>query len=155
MKKTRLWLFITVLAVAALLTGSVYTYAYHATAPGSIQLYQSYTDATNNVPATSNSAYSPKASCARACHIGEGGLTEEFAGHNYGSGEKMSTHVQGIMAGSDSKVYWEASQTRSFEHGVSVGKHMNEGRNEDYTNTYRAKFGDAYFTSSGGMYGKY
>jgi hypothetical protein len=153
MNQTRLWLFVTVLAVAALLTGSVYTaYAYHSTAGGSIALKKA--DGTN-VGATD--AYSPKATCSRACHIGEGGLTEEFAGHNYGSGDKFSTHVQGVLAGSgsNSTVYWEASQTKSFEHGVSAGKHMNEGRNEDYTNTYRAKYGDPYFTSSGGMYGKY
>ena len=150
MKKTRLWLFIAVLAIMALLTSSVYTtYAYHSTAGGSIALKKA--DGTN-VGATD--AYSPKATCARACHVADGDSVD-FVGHDYGSGTKMSTHVQGVLAGSDSKVYWEASQTKSFEHGVSAGKHMNQGRNEDYTNTYRAKFGDPYFTSSPGMYGKY
>lgn len=150
MKKTKLWLFIAVLAVMALLTGSVYTYAYHSTAGGSIALKKA--DGTNVGP---TEAYSPKATCSRACHVDPDGV--EFSGHNYGSGDKYSTHVQGVMAGSgtNSTVYWEASQTKSFEHGVSSGKHMNQGRNEDYTNTYRAKFGDPFFTSSPGMYGKY
>lgn len=150
MKKTKLWLFITVLAVMALLTGSVYTYAYHATAGGSIALKKA--DGTN---AGSTDAYSPKATCARACHIADGDGVD-FVGHDYGSGDKYSTHVQGVLAsGSTSTVYWEASQTKSFEHGVSAGRHMNQGRNEDYTNTYRAKYGDPFFTSSAGMYGKY
>lgn len=96
----------------------------------------------------------PKATCARACHTPADSV--DFAGHNYGSGDKYSTHVQGVLAsGTDTTVYWEASQTKSFEHGISVGKHMNQGRNEDYTNTYRAQFGDPFFTSSPGMFGKY
>lgn len=148
MNKTKLWLFITVLAVMALLTGPVYTYAYHSTAGGSIALKKA--DGSNAGP---TDAYSPKATCARACHLAGDGV--DFAGHDYGSGTKMSTHVQGVMAGSDSQVYWEASQTKSYEHGVSASRHANQGRNEDYTNTYRAKYGDPYFTSSAGMYGKY
>jgi len=84
--------------------------------------------------------YSPKATC--------GGC------HNYGSGDKFSTHVQGVLE-SDNKVYWQASQTKSFEHGVSVGRHSNDGRNEDYSNAQRAAYGDPFFTSSPGMFGKY
>lgn len=150
MNKTGLRLFIAVLAATVFLSGSGYTYAYHSTAGGSIQLKDA---SGNNV--TGTTPYSPKATCSRACHISSGdGI--DFAGHNYGSGDKYSTHVQGVLAsGSASTVYWEASQTKSFEHGVSVGKHSNQGRNEDYTNTYRAQFGDPFFTSTEGMFGKY
>jgi hypothetical protein len=96
-------------------------------------------DANGN-PVTSSTPYSPKATCG-VCH-------------NYGSGDKFSTHVQGVLE-SDNKVYWQAYQTKSFEHGVSVGRHSNEGRNEDYSNAQRASYGDPFFTSSPGMFGKY
>jgi len=84
--------------------------------------------------------YSPKATCG-VCH-------------NYGSGDKFSTHVQGVLE-SDNKVYWQAYQTKSYEHGVSVGRHSNQGRNESYNNAFRAAVGDPFFTSSPGMFGKY
>ena len=150
MKMTRLRRPLAVLTVVVFLIFSSLAIAYHSTAGGSIQLK----DSSGN-PVTSSTPYSPKATCARACHLAGDGV--DFAGHNYGSGDKYSTHVQGVLAGSgsDAAVYWEASQTRSFEHGISVGKHMNEGRNETYTNAYRAQFGDLFFTSSPGMYGKY
>ena len=152
MNKTGLRLILTGLAVIVQMTGAALSYAtqYHSTNGGSITMYQ----ADGITPVTATTPYSPKATCARACHLVPDGV--EFAGHNYGSGDKYSTHVQGVLAsGTDSTVYWEASQTKSFDHGVSVGKHMNQGRNETYTNAYRAKFGDPFFTSSPGMFGKY
>jgi hypothetical protein len=93
--------------------------------------------------------YSPKATCGMTgtCHDGAGG-------HNYGSGQKVSTHVQGVLD-SNNNVYWQASQNKSYAHGVSVGRHMNQGRNEDYSNADRAAVGDPFFTSSLGMWGKY
>ena len=153
MNKTRLWLFIAVVAAVALMTGSAFTYAssYHAvkgTSPLTLN------DASG-APVTGTTPYSPKATCARVCHPAETGRAADYQ-HDYGSGDKFSTHVQGVLAsGTDSTVYWEAYQNKSFEHGVSVGKHMNQGRNETYTNAYRAKFGDPFFTSSPGMFGKY
>ena len=96
-------------------------------------------DASGN-PVGSTTPYSPKATCG-ICH-------------NYGSGDKFSTHVQGVLE-SDNNVYWQAYQVKSFEHGVSTGRHSNQGRNEDYNNAFRAAVGDPYFTSSPGMFGKY
>ena len=158
MNKPRLWLFIAVLAVVVLMTGSAFTYAstYHAgKGSAALPLCKSLDTNGDCVQVSNTEAYSPKATCTRVCHIAETGLTADFQ-HNYGSGEKMSTHVQGVLASaSASTVYWEASQTKSYEHGVSVGRHSNQGRNEDYTNTNRAAFGDPFFTSTPGMFGKY
>jgi hypothetical protein len=97
-------------------------------------------DTGGNPITNGTTPYSPKATC--------GGC------HNYGSGDKFSTHVQGVIA-SDNKVYWQAYKTKSFAHGVSVGRHSNQGRDEDYSNTARAAVGDPFFTSSLGMFGKY
>ena len=113
-------------------------------------------------PVSSTTPYSPKMTCsANACHTNGGifnGVTytgaQLAAKHNYGSGTANSTHVQGVL-GSDNNVYWQAYQNKSFAHGVSVGRHMNQGRNEDYSNTDRAAVGDPFFTSSLGMFGKY
>jgi hypothetical protein len=116
----------------------------------------------NGSAVATNTPYSPKLTCsANACHAA--GMTHEgvtytaaelTAIHNYGSGTKNSIHVQGVLGG-DNKVYWQADQNVSFEHGASVGRHMNQGRNEDYLNKDRAAVGDPWFTSSFGMFGKY
>ncbi len=147
MKKISLQVYIAVFSAILFFAGSAVAMAAHS--GGDVPLLQA-----NGSPVTSATPYSPKATCARACHISSGDIID-FAGHDYGSGDKYSTHVQGVLASSDSSVTWEASQTKSFAHGVSVGKHMNQGRNETYTNAYRAQFGDLFFTSTAGMYGKY
>jgi hypothetical protein len=117
----------------------------------------------SGVQVTATTPYSPKMTCstANACHISGGTFNSvTYTGqqlidmHNYGSGLKSSTHVQGAL-GQDNKVYWQAYQNKSFAHGVSVGRHMNQGRNEDYSNADRAAVGDPFFTSSLGMWGKY
>ncbi len=133
MKKTRLWLYVAVLSAILLFAGSTVSMAIHP--PGDVTLKDA-----NGSPVTSNTPYSPKQTC--------GGC------HEYGSGDKFSTHVQGVLDGTNT-VYWQASQTKSFAHGVSVGRHMNQGRNEDYNNFTRTAFGDPFFTSSPGMFGKY
>jgi hypothetical protein len=96
--------------------------------------------------------YSPKMTCsANACHQADPALA---AKHNYGSGSKMSVHTQGVIA-SDDKVYWQSYDVKSFEHGASVGRHMNQGRNEDFSNSFRANYALPFFTSSPGMFGKF
>ncbi len=134
MKKPRLWLFIAVLSAILLFAGTSVLMAAH---PGGDVTLR---DANGVAITNGTTPYSPKATCG-ACH-------------NYGSGTKMSTHVQGVLD-STNTVYWQASQTKSFANGVSVGRHMNQGRNEDYTNADRAAVGDPFFTSSLGMFGKY
>ena len=133
MKKPTLWLSVAVLTAAMLFAGSAVLMAAHP--GGDVTLKKA--DGTAVGP---TDTYSPKATC--------GGC------HNYGSGDKFSTHVQGVLE-SDNKVYWQAYQVKSFDHGVSTGRHSNQGRNEDYNNAFRAAVGDPYFTSSPGMFGKY
>ncbi|MEW6117895.1 MAG: hypothetical protein AB1553_13515 [Nitrospirota bacterium] len=84
--------------------------------------------------------YSPKQTCGTC--------------HNYGSGEKHSIHTQAVLE-SDGKLHWQSYDVKSFEHGVSVGRHSNQGRNEDYSNKFRSKYGLPWFTSSPGMFGKF
>jgi hypothetical protein len=133
MKMTRLRMPIAVMAVMVSIVFSSRSGAVHT--GGDVPLKDA-----NGDPVTSSTPYSPKATCGEC--------------HNYGSGDKFSTHVQGVLE-SDNKVYWQAYQTKSFEHGVSVGRHSNQGRNEDYNNAFRSAAGDPFFTSSPGMFGKY
>ena len=108
-------------------------------------------DASGN-PVTSTVPYSPKKTCSsNACHQADPALA---AKHNYGSGTKMSVHTQGVIA-SDDKVYWQSYDVKSFDHGASVGRHMNQGRNEDFSNSFRANYALPFFTSSPGMFGKF
>ena len=133
MKISKLRTPIAVLSVMVLLVIASVVMAAHP--GGDVPLKQA-----DGSPVTSTTPYSPKATC--------GGC------HNYGSGDKFSTHVQGVLE-ADNKVYWQAYQTKSFEHGVSTGRHSNQGRNEDYNNAFRSAVGDPFFTSSPGMFGKY
>jgi hypothetical protein len=139
--------FLTVASTAVSLIMSV-SVAFASHPGGDVRLK----DASGN-PVTSTTPYSPKQSCGMTgtCHVES---TPTAGGHNYGSGTKFSTHVQGVLD-TDNQVYWQAYQNKSFEHGVSVGRHMNQGRNEDYSNADRAAVGDPFFTSSLGMFGKY
>jgi hypothetical protein len=120
---------------------------------------------SSGVAVTNTTPYSPKVTCstgnATSCHAT--GITNNgvaYTGqqmidmHNYGTGSLDSTHVQGTL-GTDNQVYFQAYKNVSFAHGVSVGRHMNQGRNEDYSNKDRAAVGDPFFTSSLGMWGKY
>lgn len=159
--KTHLYICILALAAVALLGTPMVAMATHPDVP--LLGYGATPSAAGGaVP------YSPKNSCSRndACHMVTGLTTTmvynsvTYSGqqladmHNYGSGVKMSTHVQGVLDHAGN-VNYQAYQNRSFDHGVSVGRHMNEGRNEDYSNADRAAVGDPFFTSSLGMWGKY
>lgn len=90
--------------------------------------------------ACDDSAYSPKATCG-VCH-------------DYGSGTRINTKTQGVLEGDDT-LYWQSYTVSGPNHGVLVGKHSNQGRNEDYSMDMRTAFGDPFFTSSAGMFGKF
>ncbi len=134
MKKYVLLLYIAALSAISFFAGPSVPMAAHP--GGNVTLR----DASGNPITNGTTPYSPKATCG-VCH-------------NYGSGTKFSTHVQGVLDNAGT-VYWQAYQNKSFANGVSVGRHMNQGRNEDYTNLDRAAVGDPLFTSSLGMFGKY
>jgi hypothetical protein len=133
MKKTRL-LYIAVLSAILLFAGFAVAMASH---PGGDVTLK---DANGNAITNGTTPYSPKATC--------GGC------HNYGSGTEYSTHVQGVLD-SGNNLSWQADQVKSFANGVSTSYHMNQGRNENYSNVSRKTYNDPFFTSSPGMYGKY
>lgn len=83
--------------------------------------------------------YSPKATC--------GGC------HDYGSGEKIVTKVQGYLD-SAGKVNYMNYDVKSYAHGVSVGKHSDMGRNEELTVEQNKIWGPATI-SSPGMWGRF
>lgn len=94
-------------------------------------------------PVAPNEPYSPKQSCGVVAGC-----------HNYGSDPTSITHTQGVIESSGS-VYWQSYDVSFFDHGVSKGRHSNQGRNEAYDTKMRTVFGDSFFTSSPGMFGKY
>lgn len=100
--------------------------------------------------------YSPKATCGQC--------------HNYGSsvdnsGDSMTGPGDDVMdkdvakqigvVAADGTVYFQTYTVKAYSHGISVGRHMNEGRNEEYTADTRAALKDPFFTNSTGMWGKY
>ncbi len=121
--------------------------------------------------------YSPKMTCS-GCHFdcdanASNGIaycttqlmTCDAQGQNPGSGSNLCTidYGEGFVTyqkeqgyvGTDGKVHWTEYEVKSYEHGVSVGKHFNQGRNESYGHEERHAYGDLLFTSSPGMWGKY
>lgn len=170
MKSPRI-LFMAILAVVLLLAGSTVVLAANSHPVVTVR------DAGGVAETSGTTPYSPKQTCA-GCHItnctaspaiptnikawcendthktayATANPTTKFA--DYGSGVKHSAHTQGVIE-SDNQVYWQSYDVTSFEHGVSVGRHSNNGRNEDYSTLIRTVFGDPFFTSSPGMFGKY
>jgi hypothetical protein len=132
MKAERLRWFMTGVSAMVLLGGL-------ATAAGAAHQDVSLLNAAGQ-PVASNEAYSPKQTCG-SCH-------------NYGSEPTSITHTQGVIDSTNS-VYWQSYDVSFFDHGVSKGRHSNQGRNEAYTTQMRTAFGDPFFTSSPGMFGKY
>ena len=73
---------------------------------------------------------------------------------DYGFGTHTSIHTQGVQE-SDGNIYWLAEEVTSYEHGVQASRHVNTGRNEDYSAEHRQARGDSFFTNSPGMFGKW
>lgn len=105
-----------------------------------------------NVTLNSTTPYSTKQSCGVTglCHIE---ATPTVGGHDYGSGDNIVTKQQGVM-GADGQIYWQAYTVKSYNHGVSIGRHSEQGRNEEYTTAARNTLKDPWFASSLGMFGK-
>lgn len=176
MKKISLRVCIAVFAAILLFAGSTIALADHTGVNGgSITVNKATYDANGNITSYSQAgptdAYSPKATCA-GCHISNCGTgangwcksdaertayqtaNPTTAWPDYGVGTAYSTHVQGVLD-SGNNLSWQADQVKSFANGVSTSYHMNQGRNENYSNVSRTTYNDPFFTSSPGMYGKY
>ena len=139
-KRYKSGLIISALTTAALMIGSQ-AFAGHPDVPGfsgSLVLK----DALGDDIIASDTPYSPKQTCATAgCH-------------DYGSGHKLAHKTQGVIEGDDT-IYWQTYTVDSYAHGAVVGRHSQQGRNEDYSNHMRNVYGDPFFTSSPGMFGKF
>lgn len=98
---------------------------------------------------TVDKAYSPKMTCMgtslTGCHT-----TEEYGSTLL----KTVTKTQGILD-SNGEVNWQSYNVHAHAHGTVVGRHSQQGRNEDYSIEMKTTFKDAFFTSSPGMFGKY
>lgn len=80
--------------------------------------------------------------------------TQQATRDDYGIGLKqVQQHVGRILA--DGTVTFTTQTVSSYEHGVSVSKHVNLGRNEAYTSWMRQTWGQLFFTSSPGMFGRF
>ena len=107
-------------------------------------------DAAGAIIADTTTPYSPKMTCMSggACHT-----PEEYASVAL----KTVTKTQGVLdtTGGVNEVFWQSYNVHAHAHGATVGRHSQEGRNEDYSIAMKTAFGDPFFTSSPGMYGKY
>ena len=139
--------------VAAATMLLAYSSAFAAHPGGDVQLMSGTLEFP--VPVTlADQAYSPKATCARACHIDDGDDVD-FVGHDYGSGNRTAVKTQGVLNSAGTEVVWQSYEVHGFDHGAVVGRHSQQGRNEDYSIAMKTTFGDAFFTSAPGMFGKY
>ena len=139
-QKGRLRLFTTGLAAASLLLA--YSSAFAAHGGGDVDLL----DANGDAITDATTPYSPKETCMRGglCHT-----VEEYAS----TATKTVTKTQGVVEGGE--IFWQSYNVHASAHGAVVGRHSQQGRNEDYSIAMKTAFKDAYFTSSPGMFGKY
>ena len=138
-KRYKSGLIISALTTAALMIGSQAFAAHPGAGAGGFDTLV-LKDAGGADIINAATPYSPKETC--------GGC------HDYGSGSKLAHKTQGVIE-SDGQIYWQTYDVLGAAHGATVGRHSQQGRNEDYSNQMRDAYGDPYFTSSPGMFGKY
>lgn len=118
-------------------------------------------------------AYSPKATCA-GCHSEEvdensdaaaivDGDLKDGVGPGYarpgsyhgGGATKNVVKTQGVENQATGEIEWLSYNVKAYKHGFVVGRHSQQGRNEDYGHHMRVAKGGRYWESSPGMFGKY
>jgi hypothetical protein len=158
MSKNRLWLLIAVVAIG--LIGSA-TLAF-AHSGGDVALKDE--NGTNVAGQPAGTPYSPKATCARECHVNELPAAMQtkypsgFPGHNYEShmGSVSKKHTQknaGALGAGTTYTYLVPVPTR----GISTSYHVQQGRNVAWGDVQRDFFAHYLtfgFASSNSMYGK-
>lgn len=141
-KKTKWWLSAAVTTATAIPITASLAFAIHT--GGNIPLRDSQGNAITNT----TTPYSPKMTCMTGvggCHT-----QNEYAS----TAKKTVTKTQGSI-GASGEVIWQSYEVDAHAHGASTGRHSQQGRNEDYSIAMKTAFGDAFFTSSPGMFGKY
>jgi hypothetical protein len=164
MSKNRLWLLIAIVAIG--LIGSA-TLAF-AHSGGNVALKD---ENGTNVAGTTN-PYSPKATCARTCHVNEmvnatqaaidkynaAPYNGTFPGHNYEShiesvSKKHTQKNAGALGAGTTYTYLVPVPTK----GISTSYHVQQGRNVAWGDVQRDFFAHYLtfgFASSNSMYGK-
>ncbi|MBI4685651.1 MAG: hypothetical protein HY755_10685 [Nitrospirae bacterium] len=158
----RLWL-IAVLSAILLLAGFSVAMAVHPT----VNVLKA-----DGTAAGTTEAYSPKNTCGGChfnCSTGAYSTTTSEWCQDYTTKKNCAsvacpdyasvatdtvTHNQGY-GNSDGKTAFQDWTATSPAHGVSVGKHSQQGRNEEFTSSMRQIWGAPGFASSPGMWGRY
>lgn len=127
---------------------------------------------SDGAPAGPTDAYSPKQTCG-GCHFNcatSAYSTDKTTWCNSYAAKKdcsdpgncpdyeslattTVTKVQGY--GTSSGVVFQYYNVKSPTHGASIGKHSQQGRNEEFTAAQRSIWGAPAFASSPGMWGRY
>ena len=154
MKVTRLRIPVAVFAVMVLLVFSSMAFAVHLDVP--------LKDAAGNQITDGTTPYSPKQTCT-GCHIGADKSAWLTTQSRPGGVLNAADYESGT--GSVNKSMYVKSSTgtwvsQAFDvavplHGVSVGKHSTEGRNESLVDTQRDAWGAPKTISSPGMSGRF
>ncbi|MFZ2196515.1 MAG: hypothetical protein WAV13_02195 [Thermodesulfovibrionales bacterium] len=154
MKMTRLRIPIAVIAVMVLLVFSSMAFAAHMNVP--------LRDASGNLITNGTTPYSPKQTCT-GCHIGadkNAWLTSQsrsggvLNAADYESGTGTVNKSMYVKNGAGAWVL-QAFDVAVPLHGVSVGKHSTEGRNESLVDAQRDAWGAPKTISSPGMSGRF
>ncbi|MCB2183411.1 MAG: hypothetical protein KQH63_15360 [Desulfobulbaceae bacterium] len=149
-KRYKSGLVVSALATAALMAGS------NAFAHPSVPLR----DTAGTIIADSTTPYSPKMTCG-ACHDhvveadGSTSLSGPRGSYDGGGATRTVVKTQGIQNETTGEVEWVSFETTAYEHGFVVGRHSQEGRNEDYGNHLRHAVHGKFWANSPGMFGKY
>ena len=157
MKKSyRNGLLVSAVAAATLFVGSQ-AFAAHPTI--------ALRDSAGAIITDTTTPYSPKMTCG-ACHDQDTAEVDtESASGTWGHGPvgsydgggttKEVVKTQGIQNEVTGEVEWVSFDVTAYEHGFVVGRHSQEGRNEDYGNHLRHAVHGKFWADSPGMFGKY
>lgn len=152
-KRYKSGLLVSALTTAVLMVGSQ-AFAAHPNVP--------LRDSLGDPVADSTTPYSPKMTCG-ACH--DQTTAELDAGGAYGHGPvgsydgggatRQVVKTQGVQNQTTGEVEWVSFNVTAYEHGFVVGRHSQQGRNEDYGNHLRHAVHGKFWAESPGMFGKY
>ena len=153
-KRYKSGLVVSALTTAALLVGST---AFAAHPNVTLRNSNGVIDSLN-----ANQAYSPRLTCGY-CHteVVDEGVDDAADRHgpvgSYdGGGDfKQVSKTQGVINDATGEVEWVSFTTKAYKHGFSVGRHSQQGRNEEYGNEMRHAVHGKFWANSPGMFGKY